>query len=328
MLILTSGEKALLSNLRSKLGGLKHLGKQLPVKCRKMLATGLIMSSVTYMIQVWGEATQNYLRQVQSVLNCTARYVTGAGRRTPTRKLMEDMDWLEINDLIKYFSLISMWTLTRKQIPKQLFDKILIKPDWTLETTPGRLLSTRRSWRWRTTNQWNMLSLEIRSENKLAKFKKMTKQWIKESRLSTLPTQTPQTTLQTPPVTSTPSPHTHSTPQIQTLTIVPPTTPTLHTPPITIHTTPHTPPPQHTPHTPPPPTTMDTSTYSLHLTGTHTPQTPTTTQNHTIITPSPPTLTTTPPPPPLPPNPTNLQSSPASTYTQQTWRRLPYTRFM
>ena len=46
-----SGEKNMLNDLRRKLGAVKHLGKQLPERCRKQLAAGLIMGKIMYAFQ-------------------------------------------------------------------------------------------------------------------------------------------------------------------------------------------------------------------------------------------------------------------------------------
>ena len=74
---ISSGEKHLLGELRAKLGAIKYLWRHLPKKCRKTLATGLIISIITYLTQVWGAATPNYLKKIQIILNNTAIYVTG-----------------------------------------------------------------------------------------------------------------------------------------------------------------------------------------------------------------------------------------------------------
>ena len=48
------GEEALLPATRQKLGILKHLARTLPLKSRKMMAEGLILSKVRYLIPIWG----------------------------------------------------------------------------------------------------------------------------------------------------------------------------------------------------------------------------------------------------------------------------------
>ena len=51
---LISGEKPLLSSINSKLGSLNLLKKELPRTARHILANGLIIAKLQYMIPVWG----------------------------------------------------------------------------------------------------------------------------------------------------------------------------------------------------------------------------------------------------------------------------------
>ena len=48
------GEKPLLPALRSRLGGLEHLGSIIPQTGRRILGNGLILSKISYMLPVWG----------------------------------------------------------------------------------------------------------------------------------------------------------------------------------------------------------------------------------------------------------------------------------
>ena len=128
-----------MGELRRKLGGLKHLGRQLPISCRKVLAQGFMMGKLIYLIQIWGSAPDLYITKVQSIINNTARCVLNLGRRTSTRHLMDAMGWLNVKELIQLHSPASMWTLTRLQLPVQLSDKITILDDWLLTTSPARL---------------------------------------------------------------------------------------------------------------------------------------------------------------------------------------------
>ena len=78
---LEKGKRALLPTLRRNLGALQHLGKKIPLGCRKIMATGLIMSRLIYLMPLWGSSTDNYLRKAQIVWNKTARWTTGLRRR-------------------------------------------------------------------------------------------------------------------------------------------------------------------------------------------------------------------------------------------------------
>ena len=51
---LEGGVKALLPDVRKKIGALKHLGKKIPSRCKNILARGLVTSKITYLISIWG----------------------------------------------------------------------------------------------------------------------------------------------------------------------------------------------------------------------------------------------------------------------------------
>ena len=51
---LESGSRPLIQALRSRLSALKHLGNVIPLKGRRQLVNGLIISKLIYMIPVWG----------------------------------------------------------------------------------------------------------------------------------------------------------------------------------------------------------------------------------------------------------------------------------
>ena len=91
---LSTGEKALLPITCQKLGALKHIGRYMPRTSRHILATGMILSRIQYLIQIWGGTERKYIKKVQMLLNATARFVTGKSRITSTRNLMTSCNWL------------------------------------------------------------------------------------------------------------------------------------------------------------------------------------------------------------------------------------------
>ena len=175
---LSTGEKALLPVIRQKLGALRYMGKYLPRTSRMTLATGMILSCINYLIQVWGGTEKKYLKKVQIVLNDAARFVTGKPRRTSTANLMTSCNWLYAHELAKYHAMITMWTIIRRNIPHHLRMKLNIDEDLRLTTDPARIQNTLTSYRWRAIPLWNTLDDELRHNNSLPSFKAKLKKWI------------------------------------------------------------------------------------------------------------------------------------------------------
>ena len=98
---LMTGDKAILPVIRQKLGALRYMGKHLPRASRMTLATGMIVSRINYIIQVWGGTERKYLKKVQVFLNDAARFVTGLPRRTSTAHLMTACNWLYVKELAR-----------------------------------------------------------------------------------------------------------------------------------------------------------------------------------------------------------------------------------
>ena len=96
------GKKAILPAVRKQLGMASKIGNCLSMKARLQLANSLVLSKLSYMVCLWRNATQNYTRRAQVVLNQAARFVSGLGRTTSRRELMDSCKWLDIEELAEY----------------------------------------------------------------------------------------------------------------------------------------------------------------------------------------------------------------------------------
>ena len=53
-----TGEKAIMPALRSTIGALKYIAHCIPKKSKLLLANGLVMSRVIYLVAMWGGLTK------------------------------------------------------------------------------------------------------------------------------------------------------------------------------------------------------------------------------------------------------------------------------
>ena len=179
---LETGYKPILPKLRRQLGALNKLAKQTPPASHLVLANGMFMSNVCYLLPIWGATTKTMKKKVQVLMNKAAHYVTGWDKKTRTVKLMDECRWLLIDELIIYQSIISMWTVINRKIPRQLADEISVENDGKLTVDKPRLKTIALGFKWRTVESWNKLEEETRKEKSLPKFKKLVKTWIKLQR--------------------------------------------------------------------------------------------------------------------------------------------------
>ena len=76
---------------------LKKISKVADFKTRKMLADGLFMSKLVYMIPLWGGCEKFLTKSLQVVQNKAARTITKMGIYTPVKTLLKQCGWISIN---------------------------------------------------------------------------------------------------------------------------------------------------------------------------------------------------------------------------------------
>ena len=163
------GEDTLLPAARQKLGVLKHLGRSLPLRSRKLLVDRLVLSKIRYLLPIWGGAAEKHMRMVQTLLNDAAHYVTRkTTRRDSSVDLMLECGWMTAAEMANYYSLLLLWRVIRLNAQQSLATKITIDDDCFVTT----------AFRWRSTTLWNSMPDDLRHNMSLKSFKRNTKKWI------------------------------------------------------------------------------------------------------------------------------------------------------
>ena len=129
-----TGEDAILPILRKKLGALKYVGKNIPRAGKLLLANGIILGKLNYLLTLYRGPQEKYLRKLQVICNNTIRFVTGAGERTLTLELVNSVNWLTVKEMIRFQTLVMGWKLFRMGAPRKLAEKFTVNEDWTVVT--------------------------------------------------------------------------------------------------------------------------------------------------------------------------------------------------
>ena len=185
--LLELGEKPLCKSLRSTLGMLTHLAKHLPQKSRLLLANGLFMSRLLYLLPMWGGLPLKDTKKIQTMMNKCARMVLNRSRRTRTRDLMVGCGWLYMSELVKYHSSVQMYKIINLNKPENLRNKLIVDRKLHVEVSPGCLKISRDSFRWRASRTWNDLPDHIIVADKLSKFKKLLWKHLIDERADIIP---------------------------------------------------------------------------------------------------------------------------------------------
>ena len=176
------GKKALLPQCRKLLGQLKRNSRLIPRRSRRNLVNGLLISKLSYLMPLWGSASQQHIRKAHTLLNTAARWITGLNKRTRIRTLMTAVNWLTIKEQIELTTAIQTLKLVNLRKPPRLLERMTILTDKTIRVQQPRLQLSEDCFRWRSAAQWNNLSTELREVSSISIFKKQMRRSIIERR--------------------------------------------------------------------------------------------------------------------------------------------------
>ena len=157
-----------------------------------MVAEGIFISKLIYLIQVWGGCEYYLLKVLQSLQNKAARSVTKLGWNVATEMLLAQCGWLSVKQLVFYHSVTMLHNvlmtgspeylneLYQLENPRQYGTRLAARSHIMLKDTrvPKTELAL-RSFKWRALRQYNELPLEVRSIQQRDNFKELAKKWIK-----------------------------------------------------------------------------------------------------------------------------------------------------
>ena len=167
-------------------------------KTRKMVANGIFMSKLIYLMPVWMGCEDYLVNALQVCQNKVARYVTKLDRYTPTKVLLAQCGWLTVRQLMSFHSLVLLHKTMKQKKPDYLYSKITSGSDQA-ETRQAAVAAAtlaaagvhglpsidrcdlevgRKSWCWSASYWYNQLPLDLITEPKLQSFKTRLKQWV------------------------------------------------------------------------------------------------------------------------------------------------------
>ena len=170
-------ENSLVKSLTMRIGALKKISAAASFKTRKMVANGIFMSKLIYLMPVWSGCEAYLVKALQVTQNKAARSVTHLGYRTPTKILLQQCGWLSVSQLMIYHSLVLLHKTLVHETPIYLYQKITSNGVYQHSSrraeagslrqclqSKSHLDLTKRGWCWRSLDQYNKLTAELRSE--------------------------------------------------------------------------------------------------------------------------------------------------------------------
>ena len=171
---LLDGDSSLVKGLTTRLSALKKVGKIASFRNRKMIANGLIMSKLSYLIPLWAGCETYLMQALQRVQDKAAR--------------IAQFGWLSVHQLSVYQTCILVHKVLASRSPQYLFNMFTM--DYNCNTRQAARMEIRQdrdtpeleltkdSFRWRATREYNRIPAEIRRISSLQLFKTRLWRWI------------------------------------------------------------------------------------------------------------------------------------------------------
>ena len=195
---LLENENSLIKSLTTRAGAIKKISRTASFKTRKMIANGIYMSKLIYLMPVWIGSEDYLVNALQVNLNKVARMVTKLDIFTPTNVLMQQCGWMTVKQLMVYHSLVLLHKILQHRAPAFLYQKVTSGSiqyntrqaasssaaltaagvTWQPSVSNCELDITRSSWCWSSVSWYNRLPPGLMAEQKIEKFKTRLKEWV------------------------------------------------------------------------------------------------------------------------------------------------------
>ena len=156
-------------------------------KTRKMIANGIFLSKLSFMISSWGSCPNYLINSLQVIQNKVLRIVTRNDWTVRTNENLKQLGWLSVNQRVHFFDILMLHQVKNDKTPQNLYNMYdwsyshqtrqasseVIKPAGT-----PKLEISKRSFRWRASESYNKLPNYITKINDILKFKEEVKSWI------------------------------------------------------------------------------------------------------------------------------------------------------
>ena len=183
------GKDSIIKQLRSRVNGLSLISPRATFGTRLMVANGLVVSRICYLIQLWGGCDKYLLHPLQVLMNKAARIVTGYNRYTSTKRLMTKCKWFSIKQLIFYQTVSMAHKMKMNKLPLYMYRKFSsVYPYETRQADGGcirlgteftsKMSLCHDSFRYRAVSNYNSIPSQIRLTSNMGTFKLKLKKWV------------------------------------------------------------------------------------------------------------------------------------------------------
>ena len=120
-----TNEDSLIKSLNKRQAAIKKISSLASFKSRKMIANGIFMSKLIYLMPVWAGCEDYLCRALQVIQNKVARSVTKRNIFTPTKTLIKECGWLTVKQLMVFHSLVQLHKTVQSKTPEYLYTRVI-----------------------------------------------------------------------------------------------------------------------------------------------------------------------------------------------------------
>jgi hypothetical protein len=169
------------TKLKSRLAGLTKLKYIVPYSMLKTITQGIFNSVLIYCLPLFGSCNKTQLGDLQVLQNKAAQVVTRSPPRSVRNIMFDKLDWLTVNQLMSYHTLIQVYKIRRSGEPEYLAHALKIdNRNGHIVVPNSDLTLAMKSFTFRGARLWNSLPIPIRKCLKIGTFKTESRKWIKQ----------------------------------------------------------------------------------------------------------------------------------------------------
>ena len=167
--------------LKSRIASLSKLRFIVPFHILKSITHGIFNSVLIYCLPLIGGLDKGQLGDLQVLQNKAAQIVTRSRPRSPRGVMYDKLDWLSVNQLIAYHTLIQIFKIRTSGEPEYL-TRILSNDNRNghILIPNSELTLARKSFCFRGAELWNRVPALVRSSSKIGRFEIQTRKWVKD----------------------------------------------------------------------------------------------------------------------------------------------------
>ena len=177
-------EQSLVKQLTSRINGLVKVSLNASRETRLMVANGIFMSKLCYLIQLWGNCEKYLIKTLQVLQNKAARLVTGKSWFTSTRRLLKDCNWMSVQQLVFFHTVLQTHKILLSGTPTYFSQRISTQhPYKTRQAAGGSIwrgdeVTCKGNFSQRGSQAYNSIPPHIRNSGSLPTFKYKLRQWV------------------------------------------------------------------------------------------------------------------------------------------------------